>query len=360
MSRNVWRLSLAVVAAVGLAVVSSAGGIAAVPGLKISSFSPAGGITGTKVVITGTGFTGATSVSIGGKAAAFTVDSATQISATLPTAPLTGHIRVQTPAGAVQSAALFTVVKTPPSLPTFTPKSGVVGSKVVITGVNFAGASSVQFGGVEATFTINSSTQITAIVPPGAMTGKIRVANALGGVQTADVYTVLPTPLPSVTSFNPASGAVGTTVVIKGTGFTAITSVQFGGSEATFTVNSPTQITAKVPASAVTGKIKVTNYVGSAQSSAVFTVIHGKIIINSFRPDSSGGPYTWDLTGVNFTGVTSVTAGGLSVAFRIVSDSLIEVDGAAGNSSGLISVASPTDSAQWCCGFSQTPAVARG
>ena len=52
---------------------------------------------------------------------------------------------------------------------------------------------------------------------------------------------------PKVTSFSPASGPVGTKVVVTGTAFTAATSVQFAGKEATYTVNSATQITATVP-----------------------------------------------------------------------------------------------------------------
>ena len=121
MPNGIRRTSLAVMAAAGLMAVSAPGGVALVPGLKITSFTPAGGLTGSTVVVTGTGFTGVTSVQIGGKAAAYTVGSATQITVTVPTAPLTGYIRIATPAGAVQSAQMFTVVKTPPSLPTFTP-----------------------------------------------------------------------------------------------------------------------------------------------------------------------------------------------------------------------------------------------
>ncbi|MBF0525243.1 MAG: IPT/TIG domain-containing protein, partial [Deltaproteobacteria bacterium] len=49
----------------------------------VISFSPASGASGTSVVITGSNFTGATAVSIAGSAAqSFTVNSATQITAT--------------------------------------------------------------------------------------------------------------------------------------------------------------------------------------------------------------------------------------------------------------------------------------
>ena len=78
---------------------------------------------------------------------------------------------------------------------------------------------------------------------------------------------------PVISTFTPASGPVGTSVVIKGYGFTGSTAVAFGGVKATsFTVNSGFQITAKVPTGAKTGKITVTNKGGVATSTKSFTV----------------------------------------------------------------------------------------
>jgi hypothetical protein len=76
----------------------------------ISSFTPASGPVGTKVTITGTGLTGATAVTFGGvKATTFTVNSGTQIIATVPTGAKTGKIKITTPGGAATSIGTFTV-----------------------------------------------------------------------------------------------------------------------------------------------------------------------------------------------------------------------------------------------------------
>jgi uncharacterized repeat protein (TIGR03803 family)/YD repeat-containing protein len=53
-----------------------------------------------------------------------------------------------------------------PSITSFSPGSGPVGIAVLITGKNFTDATRVTFNGVPADFTVNSPTQITAIVPP--------------------------------------------------------------------------------------------------------------------------------------------------------------------------------------------------
>jgi C1A family cysteine protease len=86
-------------------------------------------------------------------------------------------------------------------------------------------------------------------------------------------YTGTVAPAPTVTSFTPASGPVGTSVTVTGSGFTGATAVSFNGiAAATFSVASDTQITATVPAGATTGPIAVTTPGGSASSAASFTV----------------------------------------------------------------------------------------
>jgi hypothetical protein len=75
----------------------------------ITSFTPTSGPVGRKVTITGSGFIGATKVTFGGvKATSFTVNSGTQITATVPTGAKTGNIAVTTPGG-TGSKGIFTV-----------------------------------------------------------------------------------------------------------------------------------------------------------------------------------------------------------------------------------------------------------
>ena len=76
----------------------------------IFSFRPTSGPVGTPVTITGTSFTGAKKVTFGGvKANTFSVDSDSQITATVPTGAKTGKIAVTTPGGIAVSKDVFTV-----------------------------------------------------------------------------------------------------------------------------------------------------------------------------------------------------------------------------------------------------------
>ncbi|MGA9471298.1 MAG: choice-of-anchor tandem repeat GloVer-containing protein [Terriglobales bacterium] len=76
---------------------------------EIAGFSPPSGPIGTPVTISGSGFTGATAVKFRSKAAKFTVNSDSQITATVPSGAKTGKISVTTPGGVATSTESFTV-----------------------------------------------------------------------------------------------------------------------------------------------------------------------------------------------------------------------------------------------------------
>src|SRR5205807_584644 len=122
-------------------------------------------------------------------------------------------------------------------------------------------------------FTVTSASAITATVPSGATTGPLSVTTAGGTASSAGSFTVtVSDPPPTITSFTPASGPVGTSVTISGTNFTGATAVQFNGTSASFTVNSASAITATVPSGATTGPLSVTTAGGTASSAGSFTV----------------------------------------------------------------------------------------
>ena len=174
-----------------------------------------------------------------------------------------------------------------PTITSFSPTSGGAGTSVSIVGTNFTGAMSVTFNNVAATsFTVNSPTSITATVPATATTGPIRVTTPNGTAISATNFTFIPAP--TITSFAPGSGEVGDSVVITGTTFTGATAVAFNGTAATFTVNSPTQITTTVPAGASSGPLSVTTPAGTGTSTTSFIVKHARTVSLSVGNKASG------------------------------------------------------------------------
>jgi len=77
---------------------------------QVVSFDPPSGSVGTQVTITGTGFTQTNGVGFGDNVPAeFTVNSDTQVTATVPAGAKTGPIGVVTKGGTAISSATFTV-----------------------------------------------------------------------------------------------------------------------------------------------------------------------------------------------------------------------------------------------------------
>jgi hypothetical protein len=159
----------------------------------------------------------------------------------------------------------------------FTPTSGPEGTVVTLTGSGFTGATEVVFGlQSAASFSVVNDTEITATVPAGADSGPIAVkspATPVRKASTTALFTVTaPAPAPAVTSFDPVSGAVGTSVTLTGTGLIGATDVAFNGTEAAFTVVDAAHIFTTVPIGATSGTIAVTTPAGVGTSAEAFTV----------------------------------------------------------------------------------------
>ena len=254
---------------------------AAVP--VTGTFSPLSGPPGTPVTVStgSSGFLSAGTPTVrfngntGALASSVSVASDSQLTAVVPCGAVDGPINVANTDGNDDSAASFDVTAaTAPTISSFLPVSGPVGTSVIITGTNLCGATVVFNSTTATSVTVNSATQITAIVPTGATTGPVRVTTSgFSQVSSSTSFTVAP--LPTITSFTPTSGPVGTSVTITGTNLTGVTAVKFNGVTATFTTSTATSVTATVPSGATTGKIAVTTPGGTATSATDFTVTTG-------------------------------------------------------------------------------------
>jgi hypothetical protein len=257
----------------------------AAPAPVLSSLGTTTGSTagGTQVIVTGSGFTGASEVLFGGVPSDnFVVNSDSQITAFSPSQDAgIVYVQVVTPSGtsAASSSDQFTYTNaTAPSVTGLSTSSGTTagGTVVTVTGSGFTGATEVNFGSVEAeSFQVLDDTTLVATAPAQAAgTCDLTVTTPSGTSATgsADKFTYTAAAAPSVTGVSPNSGTTpgGNAVTITGSGFTGATAVNFGSVAASdFTVNSDGSLTAYAPPeAAATVDITVTTPSGTSTTSS--------------------------------------------------------------------------------------------
>ncbi|MCG8607831.1 DNRLRE domain-containing protein, partial [bacterium] len=346
---------------------------------SIDSFSPTSGSPGTEVTITGQNLAGTNRVAFNGAvAASFTLDSATQVRATVPSDATTGTIEITSSSGSATSSSEFTVVVPSGGTFTFNPSddayvrssrptqnsggsaelrvrlsstdydsylkfdvSGLSGSvfdarlrlrviddgpdggRIYLVGNNLNGSSEPW---TESNLTFSTAPQFSGI-PVSSMgpvsigqTVEFDVTSVVNGngvfsfvISSENSNTskysskegVAPPELiistgsgspntPSIASFTPPNGPVGSEVTIAGSNLTGVTAVTFNGVTAsTFTVVSSTEIRATVPSSASSGRIRMSAPSGTATSGTDFDVLAPPSIL-SFNP--AGGPVGTQVT----------------------------------------------------------------
>jgi hypothetical protein len=178
------------------------------------------------------------------------------------------------------------------------------------------------------------------------------ITAALGTFAQAPTINAFPVNSTSSPGF---SGATGSTMTINGTNFTGATAVTFGGTPASsFTVVSPTQITAVV-AGGSKGGVTVTTPQGTATSAGTFTYLPLSRIVTSFggywssttavnnatQPDSSHNLLGFTYNGSFYsTGASDSTLTARGISFTPGNYRAFPVSGIAGTySSGAVYLA---------------------
>ncbi len=307
----------------------------------LSSCAPAQGPTAGGQVVTCTGEhfeSGETEVEFGSTtAAAFSVESDTEIKATTPALTAGSQpLKVTTPGGA-SGTQPYTAVAAP-VVSGVSPNHGPPHTAVTITGEHLTGATEVKFGGeAAASFSVGSDTEITAESPTGCESGTVDVTvTTVGGVSAtsgADQFTCESTTKPAVSKVEPDEGPIGggQAVVIEGSNFTGSTAVEFGSTPAaSFSVESDTEIKATTPAHGEGSvDVTVTAPAGTSETSAAdeYTFFAAPVLSGaSPAAGPAAGGQVVTLTGEHFTsGATEVEFGSTPAAgFSVESDTEIK------------------------------------
>src|ERR1035437_9593498 len=80
-----------------------------------------------------------------------------------------------------------------PTITSFSPTSGSVGTLITINGTNLGSPTSFTVGGVNAIVVSGTATQLVGLVMPGAITGTVKVATAGGTVNGSGNFKIIAT-----------------------------------------------------------------------------------------------------------------------------------------------------------------------
>ncbi|MBX9802944.1 MAG: IPT/TIG domain-containing protein [Caulobacteraceae bacterium] len=275
----------------------------------VTSISPAAGPTtgGTAVTITGTDLTGATAVTFGGTAAtSFTVDSATQITATVPAAGAAGAvaIAVTTPGGTATQASGFTyfIPRTVSVTAPATINEGDTGNGFSTWGVALDAASTVPI-------TVNFRTVAGTATSPadfGAVTsGSATIAAGVTGFG-ANVFIVGDTLDEDNETFSLEIVSVSTGGVISSTAGTATGTIIDNDATPALSINDvsltegnagTSNLTFTVSLGTASGRTVTVDYAtanGTATAPGDFAAVSGTL---TFMPGQTSQPVTVTLNG---------------------------------------------------------------
>ena len=319
----------------------------------------------TSVTVSGSGFTGATSVTFNGIAAAsVVVVNDSTITCNTPTAatvvPGPASVIVTNPTGPSAPNTLFTFTAPVPTAPTLSNTSGpVTGGQVVrITGTQLFSVISVTFGGTPATAFASTidGTMLGVVVPPRTAGAAVVVVTTPWGTNaTTPTYTYVAVAAPTVTAVFPTSGPTsgGTSIQVRGTNLLNATAVTIGGvpvSSIDFIHPLGTFMVVTTPAGTGTGQsVVVTTPLGANGANAFWSYSTAVPTVTSVAPATgSAAGYEYVLVnGANYgSGISSVTFNGVpAISVQVVTATQLRVLTPAGTGAGLpVIVTTPTGS----------------
>ncbi|MFJ9668836.1 IPT/TIG domain-containing protein [Streptomyces sp. NPDC101219] len=308
----------------------------------LSTVSPSQGPTtgGFSLTLTGGGLIGTTVVRFGSTpAVSHVVHSATQLTAVVPPGSAgTVQVTVTGPSGTSNPVPFTYTAAALPVVSTVTPAAGPApgGTAVTVTGTGFTGATAVRFAGAPAaSFTVHSSTTLTAVTPAGVPGAAAVTVTTPAGSSTATggAYFFYAAP-PLLEGISPPAGPTGggTAVTLTGSSLLNADAVRFATTGApSFTVHSATRITAVAPPGPA-GVVPVTvSTPGGTSNASAFAYVPAPLLTGlepAHGPTSAGTVIT--LTGSGLAAASAVAFDGTPVSFTTVSDTQIAAIAPAG------------------------------
>ncbi len=325
------------------------------PAPTLTSTNPTSAIAGAgafTLTVVGTNYNAQSAIRWDGVAQPTTFISATQLSASIPSALVaTAGLRAvtvfnPTPAGGSSAPVTLTVNNPVPTAASISPASTTAGSggfTLVVTGTNFNSQSLVTWNGSNLSTSLVSATQLHAAVPAGNLAAggaqAVRVVNpAPGGGTTAPSTFTVNNPQPALTSLAPTSvpaASAAFTLNVTGTNFNAQSQIRFDGVLQPTTFIGSTQLSATIAASLVatagTRNVAVDNPApgGGLSGSIAFAITNPVPTATSIGPSSTlagSAAFTLSVTGMNFNSQSLVTWDGANLTTSFISATQLQAN----------------------------------
>ncbi|MEK7832564.1 MAG: IPT/TIG domain-containing protein [Acidobacteriota bacterium] len=296
---------------------------------RINSISPnsvlAGG-PGFTLVVTGTSFVNGSVVRVNGQDRPTDFVSDTTLAAQISVADVAGaaalNISVFNPApgGGTSGPLTLNVVNPVPRITSISPDSAAAGGgdfTLVVSGVNFVSNSVVRFNGIDLLTTLVTSSQLTALVPAGLISGggiaPVVVFNpGPGGGTSNAVNFAINSPVPVITSLGQTTVAAGSpsfALAVNGSGFINGSVVRVNNADRQTIFVNGNQLMVTIPASDVlnAGVLNITVFnlpPGGGTSNTVTLAVNNPVPeLNEIVPNAvavGSQAFTLALNGVGF------------------------------------------------------------
>lgn len=296
----------------------------AVP-LAITGFSPTEGPSGTRVVVSGTGFLPSARVWMAGHPLKTESQGREQITVVIPLRAQSDVLLVRQPGYSDAKAAAPFVVVRPPLVRAFAPKAAPADARIEIYGAGFRDGDAVLFAGKALTVVETKPDRLTVIVPAGPAKDRFIVQRGALSVAAKQAFAALP-PGAAITGFSPRWGAPGATVRVTGRNFAPEYPVLLAGQGQKVLGRGPEFIEFQVAPNAKSGEILVRSaHGGSARTEAIFEVARTPAI-SGFTPPYAPVGSRVEIRGKNFLTVDQVLLGETVLRVAGVGPGFIEVD----------------------------------
>lgn len=321
--------------------------------LTISSFTPTSAGTGAAVIITGSGFIGTTSVSFGGTpAASFSIDSDTQITATLA-AGASGNVEV-TAAGTATLAG-FTFLVAPMAVPptlfsAATPPAGTTNTPYSYQFVANGSAPqtySLQSGVLPSGLLLSATGMLSGTPVISGVFGPIviRVTNASGLFDSSPIFITVNNPItppvqPSAPVFSPTilsntrlstSQGIPIAIPLTALGNPAPTlTLQQGRLPVGLIIGQGTITGIPAEQGSFTVVIQAANNIGSTSITLTIDVGVAVPMITEITPSEGFWGSTITISGYNLDAVRELTIGGIPVQQYFATNTAIRAIAGAG------------------------------